>query len=67
MVMNKPSWTQGPPKTILLATDLSSRCDRAMDRAAQLASLWGARLVVLNVLEHEYDFVEPAGASDLPS
>lgn len=67
MVMNRPSWTQGAPKIILLATDLSSRCDRAMDRAAQLASLWGARLVVLNVLEHEYDFAEPARASDMPS
>ncbi len=36
---------------ILLATDLSSRCDRAMDRAADLAALWGAQLVVLNVVE----------------
>ena len=66
-MMNKPAWTQGPPKTILLATDLSSRCDRAMDRAAHLAALWGARLVVLNVLEYEYEFAEPARASDLPS
>ncbi|MDO9586990.1 MAG: universal stress protein [Brevundimonas sp.] len=65
--MNKPSWTHGPPKTILLATDLSSRCDRAMDRAAHLAKMWGARLVVLNVLEPDYDLAGPARTADLPS
>jgi nucleotide-binding universal stress UspA family protein len=67
MEMNKPSWSHGPPKTILLATDLSGRCDRAMDRAAYLAKSWGARLVVLNVLEPEYDLAGPAGTADLPS
>ena len=65
--MSDPSWTQGPPKTILLATDLSSRCDRALDRAAQLANLWGARLVVLNVLEHDEEFLESRRTADLPS
>jgi len=65
--MNKPSWSHGPPRTILLATDLSGRCDRAMDRAAHLAKSWGARLVVLNVLEPEYDLAGPAGTADLPS
>ena len=65
--MNKPPWSHGPPKTILLATDLSGRCDRAMDRAAYLAKSWGARLVVLNVLEPEYDLAGPAGTADLPS
>ena len=65
--MNKPSWSHGPPKTILLATDLSGRCDRAMDRAAYLAKSWGARLVVLNVLEPEYDLAERAGTAYLPS
>lgn len=39
------------PSKILLATDLSSRCDRALDRAAQLAEEWQAELVALNVLE----------------
>lgn len=51
--MTEPSWTQGPPRIILLATDLSGRCDRAMVRAGQLAKLWHARLVVLNVIEPE--------------
>lgn len=40
-----------PPKQILLATDLSPRCDRALDRAAALAAQWQSRLVVLHVLE----------------
>ena len=42
---------KGPPKRILLATDLSARCDRALDRAASLAAQWQAKLVVLHVLE----------------
>lgn len=37
--------------SILLATDLSARCDRALDRAVQLAGQRGARLVVLHVQE----------------
>lgn len=49
------------PKTILLATDLSCRCDRALDRATALAAEWHARLVVLHVLQ------EPAPVTDLPS
>ena len=36
---------------ILLATDLSARSDRAMDRALMLARREGAELVVLHVLE----------------
>jgi len=41
----------GAPRTILLATDLSARCDRATDRAVALAEEWQAMLVVLHVLE----------------
>lgn len=41
----------GTPRTILLATDLSARCDRATDRAVALAGEWQAMLVVLHVLE----------------
>jgi nucleotide-binding universal stress UspA family protein len=36
---------------ILLATDLSARSDRAMDRAMMLAKRENAELVVLHVLE----------------
>ena len=35
--MNDQAWMTGPPSRLLLATDLSARCDRALDRAAQLA------------------------------
>jgi nucleotide-binding universal stress UspA family protein len=37
----------------LLATDLSARSDRALDRAAELALRWNAELLVVHALEHE--------------
>lgn len=40
------------PGRLLLATDLSARCDRALDRAAQLSREWKAELIALNVLDH---------------
>lgn len=49
------------PKSILVATDLTSRCDRALDRAVQLAAAWRAKLVALHVLE------EREAESSLPS
>lgn len=39
------------PQSLLLATDLDARSDRALDRAAQLAAQWSATLVALHVLE----------------
>jgi nucleotide-binding universal stress UspA family protein len=36
---------------VLVATDLSARCDRAVDRAVMLASDWSVRLKVIHVLE----------------
>lgn len=41
------------PKRLLLATDLSPRGDRALERAVQLAGEWGSELHVLNVVENE--------------
>jgi nucleotide-binding universal stress UspA family protein len=38
-------------RTILLATDLSARSDRAMDRAAALMKEWNCRLLVVHILE----------------
>lgn len=38
-------------KTILVATDLSERSDRAMDRAIMLARQFGARLIVVHVVD----------------
>lgn len=43
--------TTGLPTRLLLCTDLSARCDRALDRAALLARHWDAELIALNVLE----------------
>lgn len=40
-----------PPGKILLATDLSARGDRALDRATQLARQWNAGLVVLHAMQ----------------
>ncbi len=64
--MTNSSWSQGPPRTILLATDLTSRCDRAMQRSLHLAKLWKARLIILNVIEPD-DTSDGRDVSDLPS
>jgi nucleotide-binding universal stress UspA family protein len=48
------------PRTILLATDLSPRCDRALDRAALLAAEWNARLLVLHVLQEPVTLTPPS-------
>jgi len=40
-------------KTILVATDLSGRSDRAMKRAASLADAHGARLIVVAVIDED--------------
>lgn len=37
--------------SVLVATDLSARCDRAVDRAAMLASEWNTRLKIVHVLD----------------
>jgi nucleotide-binding universal stress UspA family protein len=75
--MIEPSWMGRPPKSILLATDLSGRCDRALDRAVSLSKVWQAELVVLHVLEKlpnvDFDPVvpswrrppDPAGAAEM--
>lgn len=39
------------PRRILLATDLSCRCDRALDRAFALAEQWAAELIAVTVAE----------------
>jgi nucleotide-binding universal stress UspA family protein len=55
---------QGPPKTVLLATDLSARCDHAFDRSVSLTAEWQARLVVVHVREAPTDAL---GATDTVS
>lgn len=49
--MHKNISSKATPTTILLATDLSARCDRALDRSVQLAKEWQAKLIALNVID----------------
>ena len=65
--MTASRWTKGPPQRILLATDLSARCDRALDRAASLAQGWHAELVALHVLEQPEEFYATELERRLPS
>ena len=46
------------PRAVLLATDLSARCDRAMARAVQLCRHWNARLVAVSVAPREDATIE---------
>ena len=68
MPMNAPAI----PNAILLATDLSARSDRALERATQLARHWQARLVVLVAMSTDAEFSLPnrtidfTDASDAP-
>lgn len=39
------------PRKLLLATDLSARCDRPLERAKALAAQWNAQLTLLTVRE----------------
>lgn len=46
----------GPlPRKLLLATDLSCRCDRALDRAIALCRDWQAELVVVHALDMSHE------------
>ncbi len=49
--MSDPAPLAGTPRAMLLATDLSARCDRALERATLLAADWKAALTVLHVHE----------------
>lgn len=63
--MTDEIWPNMPPRRILLATDLSARGDRALDRATQLANAWDAELVIVHALEDDgYSLPEYQG---LPS
>ncbi len=53
--MANPASTTGVPRKILLATDLSARCDRALERAVSLATGWQAALTILHVFEETAD------------
>jgi nucleotide-binding universal stress UspA family protein len=46
----RSTMTQRVPSHIILATDFSARCDRAQDRAVQLAVEWNASLTAVHAL-----------------
>lgn len=48
-----------PPSHIVLATDFSARCDRAQDRAVQLAIEWNASLTAVHAMDDLGLVVEP--------
>ncbi len=52
---------------LLFATDLSSRCDRASDRATQLAQAWKARLLVVHAIDPAYAVHYAKMSQELPS
>lgn len=60
------SFSSNRPDKILLATDLSARCDRAMDRAVQLARQWQVPLWVVHATRPEAPDTWPASAHDAP-
>jgi nucleotide-binding universal stress UspA family protein len=52
----------GFPTKILLATDLTARCDRAFDRAKNLAEQWESKLVIVHALNSAW-YAADAGPS----
>lgn len=60
--MDAPQDSLSPPRRILLATDLTSRADRALDRALQLVHQWGSQLHVVHAVT-----TAPAAAMAAPS
>ena len=52
------------PASLLLATDLSARSDRALARAAQLAAHWQAELVLLVAMATDGEFSLPNRRAD---
>src|SRR4051812_1599188 len=51
--LSAPNLPPIPPTKILVATDLSSRSDRALDRATQLARQWDAQLLVVHAIDQK--------------
>ena len=65
--MNEQALAPSAPSSILLATDLSCRCDRALDRAVLAARRWKARLVVLTVIDPTTASAARQRRNDVPS
>jgi len=65
--MNEPALTAGAPRKILLATDLSARGDRALERAVSIAQRNDAALIILHVFEELDESTLSYGTRALPS
>ena len=65
--MNEPVPTPGAPRKILLATDLSARGDRALERAISIAQRCDAALIILHVFEELDSSTLTYGTRTLPS
>ncbi|HZX69462.1 MAG TPA: universal stress protein [Rhodanobacter sp.] len=64
--MSPPTMNIARPGRILLATDLSARCDRALDRAARLATEWQVPLLVVHAMPRDVVTSWPS-TDDTPS
>lgn len=65
--MNQIPVTEGSTPRILVATDLSARCDRALERAVLMATDWQTPLTILHVFESSAEYSFPAIGHALPS
>ena len=65
--MNEPAPPAGAPRKILLATDLSARGDRALERAISIARRCDAALIILHVFEELDSSTLTYGTRTLPS
>lgn len=64
--MSQPDQISHVPRRLLLATDLSPRCDRALERSVQLASQWRAELLVVHCPKGGDGAAELEQSGDLP-
>lgn len=58
--------SDSPVRKVLLASDLSPRTDRALDRAVQLARDWGAELHIVHAVAPREDFPAHSRLWDAP-
>jgi len=65
--MTIASSSYGAPRNVLLATDLSARCDRALDRAIAIAADANAQLTILHVYEEIEESRRTYGRHPAPS
>ena len=65
--MSDPDETRALPRKLLLATDLSCRCDRALDRAVALCREWRSELVVVHALEASQELLSARAQRGSPA